>query len=149
MSDLIGPEAGPLKSQAKRLHLRELLYEPWVDAGPDGRDVVRREALATRLPECVPEGLEWEDGGCCQSGWMIIGNDDWADITDEQATLMCIGRWVQVLGKRGWSAAYDTEGNEWEVSDDRLIEGGLISRDASLPDALAAALHRLADEREA
>ena len=39
--------------------VRQLVESDWVDAGPDGRDVVRREALFTRCPKCQPDGLEF------------------------------------------------------------------------------------------
>lgn len=130
--------------------LRALLYEPWcpyiddaVDfagAAAEAQGETRRDPLATRLPECVPAGLEWEER------WWIehevnCGNDpppkfEHAPITDVQAELLFIGQAVKVLGPRGLVTQFA-----------RMASEGFAESD--IPAALAAALHRLADEKGA
>ena len=139
--------------------LRALLLEPWCPQCiafyesvkgheppdrplciGDDHDAVRRLPIATRLPECVPPGLEWEEG------WMIIGADDCADITDAQAELLFIGQAILLIAQSGWVLDYSTDG--WNVfgwgTDAEESQCGGPQKDAI--SALAAALHQWIDE---
>lgn len=144
--------------------LHELLYESWcskcskpfLHTHPKPEDwVVPTSPLATRLPECVPPGLEWHNIQFSQEGqWMLwerrpCGGGSGQYITDEQAELLCIGKWVKVLSEpRTDTSTLEIrfDGELWHVlSPGTDSYGSGNSRIA----ALAAALHRLADEREA
>ena len=140
--------------------LRELLYEPWCPkcgptkwhiTGPDPNCMCDKDVcppLATRMPEAVPSGLSDE----AAHGWMIKRTTDGciaALITDDQAELMFIGNGVLLIGKCGWVLDYDVDGWSvfgWGVDEDKSQSGG---RHKTPIAALAAALHRLADERDA
>ena len=107
--------------------LRELLYEPWMETDASHNQFERRAALATRMPEAVPVGLEW-DG----VRWLLHPDGDpspiTTTITEGQAELMFIGNAVEVLADL------------------------LRDRNLPMPTTLitqVAALHRLADERDA
>ena len=116
--------------------LRELLYEPWCptcsapvsslcrpQAASSGH-LQEKPPLATRMPEAVPAGLSTFRGG-----WRIYGEgeDDVCCITDEQAVTQFIGNAVEVLD----------------------IGYMVIAGEGELATRLTAALHRLADKRDA
>ena len=102
--------------------LRELLYEPWWVDESVGKTICL--PLASRLPEAVPAGLDTFRGG-----WRVYGEgeDDVCCITNEQAVTQYIGNAVEVL-----------------VAANSLY---LVKNYSA--DGLTAALHRLADERDA
>ena len=125
--------------------LRELLYEPWGEGSFSPG--THSSPLATRMPECVPEGLEWEAADC---RWYLGESPLVLYITDDQATLLCIGRWVQVLSEGLDGGALEIlAATNWVVTGVFKPEADHVDFvNASLPAALAAALHRLADARE-
>ncbi len=145
--------------------LRELLHEPWcLECGPvesshPGVLPCGHERgwapLATRMPECVPAGLEWHNMQYSQEGeWMLWkrqpdNSGGGFPITDEQATLMCTGRWVQVLAdaehKTIASITIEKDDGTWTIG--RWDDSNISTGDTLLA-ALAAALHGLADERD-
>ena len=109
--------------------LHELLYEPLMETDASHNQFERRAALATRMPEAVPAGLKVHES---DGSWWIRDPDEgmplYRHITDEQAELLFIGNAVKVLAD--------------------------FHRKLNLPmpttlTAMAAALHRLADERDA
>ncbi len=117
--------------------LRELLHALWCplhaqtsDLGSDvGRcdaSCVFKASLAMRMPECVPVGLDTFRGG-----WRIYGEgeDDECCITDEQATLMFVGK-----------ALIDHPGLLYRIIDQ-------TGRTDKFPKHIVAAIHKLADER--
>ena len=144
--------------------LRALLYEPWCQTsqGESRLDLQHdrcpdcRQDLATRLPECVPPGLEWSGErlpGSRIYGWMLFdstrGDEKWHRITDEQAELLFIGKDVLLIAECGWVLDYSLDGWSvfgWGIEEDESKSGG---HHKTATDALAAALHRLADFREA
>ncbi len=131
--------------------LRELLYEPWcrkhshsltecppsTEASVPG-DIVR--SLATRMPECVPAGLKFNTGF---AAWTLNGDDGVDVTTNDTAELLCIGRWVQVLGEARTTLHVGANEGDWQV-----ITCDSHDTAPSLPAALAAANHKLEDERE-
>lgn len=136
--------------------LHKLLHEPWAPSDEIACDENVCPPLSQRLPECVPEGLEWNGEqlpGSRIYGWMLFdstrGDEKWHHITDAHAELMCIGKWVKVLGETGWGLSRWNDANlhkpMWEIADS---DGKPVAaREPSLLAALAAALHRLCDER--
>ena len=116
--------------------LRELLYEPWLPQEVEGPGFVGGPVLpplATRMPEAVPAGLEW-----CSWSARIVGVKDstldpcWMlhrkECSTDTAELLFIGNAVKVLAPT------------------------LRERNLPMPTSLqsqVAALHRLADERDA
>ena len=139
--------------------LRALLYDHWcpkcgTDIGPKHLDHTTlcpegiTAALATRLPECVPPGLEKAE--LPYSHWVLrhqtaTGPSDCqpvfgADpITDEQAELLFIGKAMDKFT----NVTFTLHGEKWSC----IVQGHYGSGDSKVA-ALAAALHRLADERE-
>ena len=113
--------------------LRALLYEPWC-CESEVTLARSRKPLATRLPECVPPGLGWNPWNARHIGttdtitasWVLDGNDT----TAATAELLFIGKAVKVLLNA------EPQLNKPDLSDFRSIH------------LLAAALHRLADEKE-
>ena len=86
------------------------------------------------MSEAVPAGLEELDGS-----WFL----NQYGITDEQVELLFIGNAVKVLASKTSIQLAEGDGGAWMLTClDR------IGTD-SLPAILAAALHRLADERDA
>ena len=107
--------------------LHALLYEPWIPQEVEGPGFVGgpvKPPIATRMPEAVPAGLSTFRGG-----WRIYGEgeDDVCCITDEQAVTQFIGNAVEVLD----------------------IGYMVIAGEGELATRLTAALHRLADKRDA
>ena len=98
-----------------------------------------RPPLATRMPEAMPAGLKWAAANVAGGNWKVNG----AWITDDQAELLFIGNAVKVLASKTSIQRAEGDGGAWMLTClDR------IGTD-SLPAILAAALHRLADERDA
>ena len=132
--------------------LRALLYDHWcpkcrTDIGPKHLDHTTlcpegiTAALATRLPECVPPGLEWANS---IDRWNL-GHVDYEGITDEQAELLFIGK----VSSESSACFQLRHGGLYEA---RVCGFGVIhehkGEGPTRCAALAAALHRLADERE-
>ena len=146
--------------------LRALLYDHWcpkcgTDIGPKHLDHTTlcpegiTAPLATRLPECVPPGLEKAE--LPYSHWVLrhqtaTGPSDCqpvfgADpITDEQAELLFIGKAVKVLGADGDGLDLWTERGAWWTH--RESSESEWHRGDTLIELLAATLHRLADGRK-
>ena len=131
--------------------LRALLKEPWCPIieqfervgqcyASDVPNVAQdaRPPLATRLPECVPPGMEWEPTDC---QWSLSDDPHFGYITDEQAELLFIGKAVKVLGQAGWHLEYWHD--EWQVFNDARER---VASSTAPESALAASLHKLADE---
>ena len=140
-------------------NLRALLKEPWCPIieqfervgqcyASDVPNVAQdaRPPLATRLPECVPPGMEWEPTDC---QWSLSDDPHFGYITDEQAELLFIGKAVKVLGQQSRPSiiSCSPNGRNWSVRLDST-PSGRSKLHPSLVAALAAALHKLADERE-
>ena len=108
--------------------LRALLYEPWGEG--DFSPTTHKEPLATRMPEAVPAGMEWNYVGRCWRLLVVTGEHDYlATITNEQAELLFIGNAVKVMVDA-------TDADKFVA-----ISPASIGQ-------FAAALHRLADERD-
>ena len=125
--------------------LRELLYEPWCEKcgipSCDRRHTYTdkspsRPPLATRMPEAVPAGLEWNSrfNYWCIRHQTVTGPSDRPLVFGEtmcspdHAELLFIGNAVKLI----------------DIGADIVVAGK-----GELADRLAAALHRLADERDA
>jgi len=102
------------------------------------------------MPVAVPAGLEHD-----RERWHLAPNDKDCfqpfafTLTDEQATLMCVGRWVLLIAACGWVLDYDVDGWNvfgWGTDAEKSQCGG---RQSTPTAALAAALHKLADEEGA
>ena len=126
--------------------LRALLHDPWCpkcrragshitevhnlpkSLGGDGPEMNESEVppLTIRMPEAVPAGLKWAAANVAGGNWKV--NASW--ITDEQAELLFIGNAVKVL-------ADATDADKVVI-----ISPATIAQ-------FAAALHKLADERDA
>ena len=108
--------------------LHVLLYEPWCPtcggSSHHGGCLSQVPPLSERMPEAVPAGMDTFRGG-----WRIYGEgeDDVCCITDEQAVTQYIGNAVEVL----------------------VAANSLYLVKSYSADGLTAALHRLADERDA
>ena len=112
--------------------LRELLYEPWLPQEVEGPGFVGGPVLpplATRMPEALPAGME--HGG---ERWQLTPNDKDCfqmfafTLINEQAELLFIGNALKILtgGKPSFQIHASCD-----------------------PAWMAAALHRLCDERDA
>ena len=134
--------------------LRALLYDTWCTKCGKVRDMGcvdlehsehARSPLATRLPECVPPGLEWK---VCLNGvgeWALSGL-----FTDAAtAELLFIGQAVLSIAESGWVLDYSLDGWNvfgWGIDEDKSQSNGHHKTAIA---ALAAALHNSADERDA
>lgn len=129
--------------------LHALLHEPGPGKDFDGV-MIYAPPLATRIPECVPAGLVREDefsareSGTkdkmilCLASWYLDGQP----ITDEQAEHVCGWQWLKVLRQADWFVQFRGIAEKVLVENDH----GVHHFDGDPLVALAAALHRLADE---
>ena len=119
--------------------LHALLHEPWCSkcGAPQRTDCMGcdiRPPLATHMPEAVPARLEWSYVGRCWRLLVVTGEHDYlATITDEQAETQFIG----------------TVAKNFPATAVHVLVHYAQGEVPNLPDALTAALHRLADERDA
>ena len=120
-------------------NLHVLLYEPWLPQEVEGPDFIGgpvKPPLATRMPEAVPPGLEWDD---VAGGWHSLNPDNAVRFTDKQAGLLFMGQALDEVPT--------------DLSDlSHLLSLWLEELKQSPGDAtaaLTAALHRLCDERDA
>lgn len=123
--------------------LRALLYEPWGEG--EFSPTTHSGPLATRLPQCVPQGLEWYTDDGCKCWTLSTAFMKPHKILDAQAELLFIGQ-VTDESSACWTRRngghYEARVCGFGVIHEHYGEGG--SRAA----ALTAALHRLADEAE-
>ena len=124
--------------------LRALLYEPWLPQEIKGPDFIGgpvKPPLATRMPEAVPAGME--HGG---ERWQLTPNDKDCfqmfafNLINKQAELLFIGNAVDQYR----TVTFALHGEKWSC----IVLGHYGSGDSKVA-ALTAALHRLADERDA
>lgn len=130
--------------------LRSLLYETCIRHEPNPHpkrelDVaVPTLPLADRLPECVPQGLKWDN---VMDEWWLMSKEPHKGtfIAELQAELLFIGQAVKVLAKQGWWLRPFSDDGRFVVDHGGgapipVLDGPLLS-------AFAAALHWLADEQ--
>lgn len=130
--------------------LRALLYSSWCLKchGPsnaaDCRSHKLAKPIATRLPECVPPGLICDRSVTDEGFWKMVaqGCATW-NVSASTAELLFIGQAVKVLMGEVGCRFYRENDVWWSISN------GNQTVSAEPLDALTAALHRLADEREA
>lgn len=121
--------------------VRRLVMEDWTDSGPDGRDVVRREALFTRCPGCQPCGLRWSTSTVHSYGFYLDGPSYLALSAIIDLILMSIARdgtncnnlLFSRSGVEYWSESYYDFANAVMSGD---LPGTVVAR------------HRLADLKE-
>ena len=135
--------------------LHVLLYESLMETDASHNQFERRAALATRMPEAVPAGME--HGG---ERWQLTPNDKDCfqmfafTLINEQAELLFIGNAVKVLVANAIIVevyyTHEDGRTSLRLRGQGIYGGDVIEVDQpTLPAALAAALHRLCDERGA
>ena len=128
--------------------------KPWIwDCGGKHERLELKCPLATRMPEAVPAGLEWNSrfNYWCIRHQTVTGPSDRPLVFGEtmcspdHAELLFIGNAVKVLSAADWFVQFRGATDKIVVEGDDLVE---VEIDGTIPAALTAALHRLADERD-